>query len=199
MAWDPHRPPHKAQPPTNSTPFARRPPVSFPSRRTVSSLLPHHTITPHHASPSRRIIPPPQTSAPQRLGQAAPDRHAAPRSIMSRVIHQIAQSHCAANTTSRCITSHRLSLHHIHGASSHYTTPRLRRNHAPASHKRAHKGQPVELDDHQIHTGSECQASERRASSQCRVRYVFYGRAGRSLNHTALATRVRAKCRPHYL
>jgi len=105
MAWDPHRPPHKAQPSTNSTPFARGPPVSFPSRRTVSSLLPHHTITPHHASPSRRIIPPPQTSAPQRLGQAAPDRHAAPRSIMSRVIHQIAQSHCAANTTSRCITS----------------------------------------------------------------------------------------------
>ena len=48
MAWDPHRPPHKAQPSTNSTPFARKPPFSFPitSHYLFASTTSHHHTTP---------------------------------------------------------------------------------------------------------------------------------------------------------
>ena len=47
MAWDPQRPPHKAQPPRNSTPFARGPPSSYPSHRTIFFFRIYH-ITPSH-------------------------------------------------------------------------------------------------------------------------------------------------------
>ena len=81
MAWDPHRPPHKAQPSTNSTPFARGPPFSFPSHRTTYSILTHQIITPHHAIPS--------SASPHKAFPLAPRVAAAGairRIIMSRVV-----------------------------------------------------------------------------------------------------------------
>ena len=122
-------------------------------RRFYHTTPSHHTMRAHRGASSRKAF----THLAPKLVARATVAFAYTRDSTrdSTALHHRAflfsctRPHSQCRVCAKC-RLHRLCLHHIHNASSHYITPRLRRNHAQAPHKRAHNWQPVELDDHQI-------------------------------------------------